>query len=44
MKALVAALVLITLMSAPTFAQRGYYNGNAPNQSPASPSYGDNGW
>ena len=44
MKALVAALVMVTLLSGPTFAQRGYYGGNTANQSPASPSYGDNGW
>jgi hypothetical protein len=44
MKAVVAALVLVTLLASPTFAQRGYYNGDTANQSPASPSYGDNGW
>jgi hypothetical protein len=43
MKAFVAALVLVTLLSGPTFAQRGY-NGNGVNQSPASPSYGGNGY
>jgi uncharacterized protein YdeI (BOF family) len=43
MKALVAALVLVALMSAPTLAQRGY-GGNNANQSPASPSYGGNGY
>jgi hypothetical protein len=43
MKAFVAALVLVSLMSAPTFAQRGYH-GNGVNQSPASPSYGGNGY
>jgi hypothetical protein len=43
MRAFVAALVLVTLMSAPTFAQRGY-DGNRANQSPASPSYGSNGY
>ena len=35
MKAFVAALVPVTLMSAPTLAQRGY-GGNGVNQSPAS--------
>ena len=43
MKAFVAALVLVTLMSVPTFAQRGY-GGNGANQSPASPSYGGNSY
>jgi hypothetical protein len=43
MKAFVAALVLVTLMSVPTLVQRGY-GGNDVNQSPASPSYGGNGY
>jgi hypothetical protein len=41
MKALIAALALVALMSAPSFAQArpNYYN-----QSPASSNYGDNGY
>ncbi len=41
MKALIAALALITLLSAPSFAQpRSHFY----NQSPASQNYGDNGY
>jgi hypothetical protein len=44
MKALITALALVTLMSAPSFAQRGA-SGQYTNQSQASStySYGDNG-
>jgi len=42
MKALMIALALITLVSAPSFAQR---SGFAPySSSPASPNYGSNGY
>jgi hypothetical protein len=43
MKALITALALVTLLAGPSFAQHAEYD--APtNQSPASSSYGDNGW
>lgn len=45
MKALIAALALVTLISAPSFAQRGYYGGaQYNNSSPASPNFGGNGY
>jgi len=40
MKALIAALALVTLLSAPSFAQPAQYY----NQSPASQNFGDNGY
>jgi hypothetical protein len=43
MKAFITALALVTLISAPSFAQRGYY-GDRYNQSPANPNYTNNGW
>jgi len=43
MKALFTALALITLITGTSFAQHA--ESEAPtNQSPASSSYGDNGW
>jgi hypothetical protein len=43
MKALFTALALITLITGASFAQHA--ESEAPtNQSPASSSYGDNGW
>jgi hypothetical protein len=45
MKALIAALALVTLLAGPTFAQS--YPGEQPEQtnvSPASPNFGDNGY
>ena len=42
MKAIIAALALVTLMSAPTFAQPHW--SPSTNQSPASSNYGDNGY
>src|SRR5262245_34480039 len=45
MKALIAALALVTLIASPTFAQS--YPGEQPEQtnvSPASPNFGDNGY
>jgi hypothetical protein len=47
MKALIAALALVTLMSAPAFAQLyGQRHWQPPEygQSPASPYYGGNGY
>jgi hypothetical protein len=45
MKALLTALALVTLISAPSFAQRGYYGGTQyNNSSPASPNFGGNGY
>jgi hypothetical protein len=48
MKALVAALALVSLMSAPSFAAfhpgPNYYNYQYTDQSPASSSFGDNGY
>jgi hypothetical protein len=45
MKALITALALVTLISAPSFAQRGYYGGaQYNNSSPASPNFGGNGY
>ena len=43
MKALIAALALVTLISAPSFA-RPQFTGQTYNQSPASSNYGDNGY
>jgi hypothetical protein len=43
MKALITALALVTLISAPSFAQRGDYSQHY-NVSPASPNYGSNGY
>jgi hypothetical protein len=45
MKAILAALALVTLIASPTFAQS--YPGEQPEQtnvSPASPNFGDNGY
>jgi hypothetical protein len=45
MKALIAALALVTLLAGPAFAQS--YPGEQPEQtnvSPASPNFGDNGY
>ena len=45
MKAILAALALVTLIAGPTFAQS--YPGEQPEQtnvSPASPNFGDNGY
>ena len=45
MKALIAALALVTLIASPTLAQS--YPGEQPEQtnvSPASPNFGDNGY
>jgi hypothetical protein len=45
MKALIAALALVTLIAGPTFAQS--YPNEQPEQtnvSPASPNFGDNGY
>jgi hypothetical protein len=42
MKAIITALALLTLMSAPTLAQPSWSHNY--NQSPASPNYGDNGY
>jgi hypothetical protein len=45
MKALIAALALVTLIASPTFAQS--YPNEQPEQtnvSPASPNFGDNGY
>jgi len=44
MKALITALALVTLISAPSFAQRGYFDSPSYNSSPASPNYGSNGY
>ena len=46
MKALISALALVTLMSAPSFAsyQPGPNYYNYTNQSPVSSSFGDNGY
>ena len=43
MKALFTALALITLIAGPSFAQHAESEATT-NQSPASSSYGDNGW
>jgi len=46
MKALIAALALVTLIASPTFAQ-SVYSGEHQEQtnvSPASPDFGDNGY
>jgi hypothetical protein len=43
MKALITALALVTLISAPSFAQRGF-DSPSYNSSPASPNYGSNGY
>jgi hypothetical protein len=45
MKALIAALALVTLIAGPTFAQSAYTGEQQPvyNASPASPDFGDNG-
>jgi hypothetical protein len=43
MKALITALALVTLIASPSFAQH-YESQPATGQSPASSSYGDNGW
>jgi hypothetical protein len=43
MKALIAALVMTTLMAAPSFAQFYAYQ-PAADSSPASPNYGSNGY
>jgi hypothetical protein len=43
MKALIAALALVTLIASPTFAGPRE-TGPSYNQSPASSSYGDNGY
>ncbi len=45
MKALIAALALVTLIASPSFAQ--WYPGEhveQSNVSPASPNFGDNGY
>ena len=44
MKALITALALVTLISAPSFAQRGDFGEHYNNSSPASPNYGSNGY
>jgi hypothetical protein len=44
MKALIAALALVTLTSGTLLAQSRYDAPTYYNQSPASPSYGDNGY
>jgi hypothetical protein len=47
MKALIAALAFVTLMSAPAFAQlygQRYWQPPEYGQSPASPYYGGNGY
>ena len=44
MKALITALALVTLISAPSFAQRGDFGQHYNNSSPASPDYGSNGY
>jgi hypothetical protein len=44
MKALITALALVTLISAPSFAQRGDFEQHYNNSSPASPDYGSNGY
>jgi len=48
MKAFIAALVLITLSAAPSFAQYYgqvyYWPAQEYGQSPASPTYGSNGY
>ena len=46
MKALIAALALVTLIASPTFAQTAF-QGEHQEQTGLSPSnsnYGDNGW
>jgi len=45
MKALIAALALVTLIASPTFAQAvpGEHQ-EQTNVSPASPNFGDNGY
>jgi hypothetical protein len=45
MKALIAALALVTLIAGPTFAQSASTGEHQPvyNASPASPDFGDNG-
>ena len=43
MKALITALALVTLISAPSFAQRGDFGEHYDNSSPASSNYGSNG-
>jgi len=42
MKTVIAALALITVMSAPSFAQHS--SPPQHNESPASPSFGNNGY
>jgi hypothetical protein len=42
MKALIAALALLTLIAAPSFAQRGSFG--PYSTSPASPNYGGGGY
>jgi hypothetical protein len=44
MKALITALTLVTLISAPSFAQRGDFGEHYDNSSPASSNYGSNGY
>ena len=46
MKAFIAALALVTLLTGPTFAQSAAYSHEhepAHDVSPASPDFGDNG-
>jgi hypothetical protein len=45
MKALIAALALVTLIAGPTFAQSAYTHEHEPasDVSPASPDFGGNG-
>jgi hypothetical protein len=44
MKAIITALALVTLISAPSFAQRGDFGQHYNNSSPASLDYGSNGY